>query len=89
MRIILAACLAVTVSGCATTTSSKTLQSRTAGILGVPVDGVSIADMRTDSSSTYYVATVNGRRYACVAEGGAVKALSFGLTNPPTCRRTD
>lgn len=89
MRMILAACLAMTVTGCATTTWSKTLQSRTAGILGVPVDGVSIGDMRTDSSSTYYTATVNGHRYACVAEGGALKVFQLGMTNPPTCRRAN
>lgn len=89
MRIILVAGLVLAVTGCATTTSSKTLQSRTAGILGVPIEGVSIGDMRTDSSSTYYTATVNGHRYACVAEGGALKVFQLGMTNPPTCRRAN
>lgn len=72
-------------SGCAS--SITTLQTRSAGVIGVPPDEVRISDMRTDSSSTYYIATVGKSSYACVAEGGTLKFLQLGMTNPPNCTK--
>ena len=83
-HVALVATMALAISGCATS-SPMTLQKRTAGILGYPVNQVSVSDMRTDSSATYYIATVNGKRYACAAEGGMSKILQLGMTNPPVC----
>jgi len=72
-------------SGCAS--SVATLQSRSAGVIGVPPEQVQISDMRTDSSSTYCIATVGNSSYVCVAEGGTVKFMQLGMTNPPSCTK--
>lgn len=75
----------VGLAGCAS--SPATLQSRAAGVIGVPPDRVQISDVRTDSSSTYYIATVGKASYACVAEGGTLKFMQLGMTNPPSCTK--
>lgn len=71
----------------ACTSSMATLQSRSAGVIGVPPEQVQISDMRTDSSSTYYIATVGKSSYACLAEGGTLKFMQMGMTNPPSCTK--
>ena len=71
----------------ACTSSMATLQRRSAGVIGVPPEQVQISDMRTDSSSTYYIATVGKSSYACLAEGGTLKFMQMGMTNPPSCTK--
>lgn len=88
-RVCVAGLMIAATTACSSSTSPKTLQSRTAGVLGVGVEQVTLSNMRTDKSGTYYTATANGKRYACVAEGGMVKIMQLGMTNPPTCKRAD
>ena len=70
-------------SGCASTLlPPERLASETAGSLGVPASQISISNVRTEGTNTYYIArTKAGKKYACVINGG--NALTLGLVNPP------
>jgi hypothetical protein len=74
-------------AGCATT--SDDLRSKTAGVLGYAPDDVTISNMRSDATTTYYVAKTPKGEYACSAESGATKVFQLGLTNPPTCMKKE
>ena len=69
-------------AGCATT--AEDLRSKTAGVLGYAPGQVTISNMRSDATTTYYVATTPKGEYACSAESGVAKAFQLGMTNPPT-----
>jgi hypothetical protein len=70
-------------SGCASTfLPPERLASETAGVIGVPPSQITISDVRTEGTNTYYIArTKAGKKYACVINGG--NALTLGLVNPP------
>ena len=70
-------------SGCASTfLPPERLASETAGSLGVSASQISISNVRTEGTNTYYIArTKAGKKYACVINGG--NALTLGLVNPP------
>jgi len=71
--------------GCATTETG--LRNRTAGVLGYAPEEITISNMRSDATNTYYTVTTPKGEYACSAESGVQKALQLGLTNPPTCNK--
>jgi len=84
---LMAACLVVLVglSGCANSISG--LRNRTSGVLGFSPDKVTITNVRSDSSTTYYIAKTPKGNYACTTAGGVLKAFQMGFTNPPTCNK--
>jgi hypothetical protein len=66
--------------------SDERIKSNTAGVLGVPVNQLTISDRRTEVTNTYYIATTSsGARFACTINGGTV--LAAGMVNTPTCNR--
>ena len=82
-RILLVSIAIALCSGCASTfLPPERLASETAGSLGVPASQISISNVRTEGTNTYYIArTKAGKKYACVINGG--NALTLGLVNPP------
>ena len=82
-RILLVSIALALFSGCASTfLPPERLASETAGSLGVPASQISISNVRTEGTNTYYIArTKAGKKYACVINGG--NALTLGLVNPP------
>jgi hypothetical protein len=82
-RILLVSIAIALFSGCASTfLPPERLASETAGSLGVPASQISISNVRTEGTNTYYIArTKAGKKYACVINGG--NALTLGLVNPP------
>lgn len=71
--------------GCATTEAG--LRDKTAGVLGYAPEQITISNMRSDESNTYYTVTTPKGEFACTAESGVVKALQLGLINPPICNK--
>jgi hypothetical protein len=74
-------------AGCATT--AEDLRSKTADVLGYAPSDVTISDMRSDATTTYYVAKTPKGEYACSTESGATRAPQLGLIHPPTCRKKE
>ena len=66
--------------------TDERIRSEVGGALGVRAEEVTIVDRRTEGTNTYVnVKTANRQNHACVINGGNM--LSFGMTNPPVCRR--
>jgi hypothetical protein len=64
--------------------SDGRIADNTASIIGADPSTVTISGRHGDATNTYYMATLtNGKRYACVINGGG--ALALGMVNPPTC----
>ena len=66
--------------------TDERIRSEVGGALGVRAEEVTIVDRRTEGTNTYVnVKTANRQSHACIINGGNM--LSFGMTNPPVCRR--
>jgi uncharacterized protein YceK len=78
--------LVLTVSGCTETImSNERIQSTTAAYFGVNAEAVTIKNRRTESFTTYYMASLAKKgTYNCVLDGSI---LTMGLTNPPVCSK--
>ena len=82
----------ISLGGCGSIASStnslsdERLKSEAAGALGLSPGELSLLNRRTESTNTYYaVKARDGKEYNCVINGGNL--LSFGMTNPPNCKR--
>ncbi len=88
MRIFLAVLyFALSIGLVACATSMDALRTRTARVLGFSPEEVRITNVMSDASNTYYLAKTPDGEYACTAESGVQKAMQFGLTNPPICKK--
>jgi len=70
-------------------TSENSLRDKSAGVLGYAPNDVTITSLRSDATTTYYVAKTPKGDYACTAESGVVQGLQLGLTNPPICNKKE
>jgi hypothetical protein len=87
-KLVLSAALLAGVAGCQTIKPSEdTLKQRTEFILNTKVSNV--ADVRSDSTITYYTATTAKGRYECqMPSGGIVAVAGMGLYEPtPSCMK--
>ncbi|MDR7152962.1 hypothetical protein J2W49_004941 [Hydrogenophaga palleronii] len=82
----------VSLGGCGSIASSTNslsddrLKSEAAGSLGLSPGELSLLNRRTEGTNTFYaVKGRDGKEYNCVLNGGNL--LSFGMTNPPSCKR--
>ncbi|BAN54447.1 MULTISPECIES: hypothetical protein [Pseudomonas] len=88
LKLVLSAALLAGVAGCQTIKPSEdTLKQRTEFILNTKVSNV--ADVRSDSTITYYTATTAKGRYECqMPSGGIVAVAGMGLYEPtPSCMK--
>jgi len=88
LKLLLSAALLAGVAGCQTIKPSEdTLKQRTEFILNTKVSNV--ADVRSDSTITYYTATTAKGRYECQMPSGGIVALAgMGLYEPtPSCMK--
>ncbi|MFP3371760.1 MULTISPECIES: hypothetical protein [unclassified Pseudomonas] len=88
LKLVLSAALLAGVAGCQTIKPSEdTLKQRTEFILNTKVSNV--ADVRSDSTITYYTATTAKGRYECQMPSGGIVALAgMGLYEPtPSCMK--
>ncbi|EPJ8757344.1 hypothetical protein SBH91_004509 [Pseudomonas putida] len=88
LKLVLSAALLAGVAGCQTIKPSEdTLKQRTEFILNTKVSNV--ADVRSDSTITYYAATTAKGRYECqMPSGGIVAVAGMGLYEPtPSCMK--
>jgi len=88
LKLVLSAALLAGVAGCQTIKPSEdTLKQRTEFILNTKVSNV--ADVRSDSTITYYTATTAKGRYECqMPSGGIVASAGMGLYEPtPSCMK--
>ncbi|MES3707222.1 hypothetical protein QC590_03130 [Pseudomonas putida] len=88
LKLLLSAALLAGVAGCQTIKPSEdTLKQRTEFILNTKVSNV--ADVRSDSTITYYTATTAKGRYECqMPSGGIVAVAGMGLYEPtPSCMK--
>ncbi|WP_258911894.1 hypothetical protein [Pseudomonas putida] len=88
LKLVLSAALLAGVAGCQTIKPSEdTLKQRTEFILNTKVSNV--ADVRRDSTITYYTATTAKGRYECqMPSGGIVAVAGMGLYEPtPSCMK--
>jgi len=69
--------------GCATTEAE--LRTQTAAVLGYAPADITLSNVRTNSTNTFYKATTPQGQYACAAETGMAKVIALGLTSPPSC----
>jgi hypothetical protein len=79
-------------SGCGSIASSTNslsddrLKTEAAGSIGLSPGDLSLLNRRTEGTNTFYaVKARDGKEYNCVINGGNL--LSFGMTNPPNCKR--
>ncbi|WEK28459.1 MAG: hypothetical protein P0Y58_16250 [Candidatus Pseudomonas phytovorans] len=87
-KFALSAALLVGVTGCQTIKPSEdTLKQRTEFVLNTKVSKV--ADVRNDSTITYYTATTAKGQYECqMPSGGIVAVAGMGLYEPtPSCMK--
>ena len=87
-KLVLSAALLVGVAGCQTINPSEdTLKQRTEFVLNTKVSKV--ADVRNDSTITYYTATTAKGQYECQMPSGALVAVGgMGLYQPtPSCMK--
>jgi hypothetical protein len=82
----------ISLGGCGSIASStnslsdERLKSEAAGAIGLSPDALSLLNRRTEGTNTYYaVKARDGKEYDCIINGGNL--LSFGMTNPPSCKR--
>lgn len=88
LKLVLSAALLAGVAGCQTIKPFEdTLKQRTEFILNTKVSNV--ADVRSDSTITYYTATTAKGRYECqMPSGGIVAVAGMGLYEPtPSCMK--
>lgn len=88
LKLVLSAALLAGVAGCQTIKPSEdTLKQRTEFILNTKVSNV--ADVRSDSTITYYTATTAKGRYECqMPSGGIVAVAGMGLYElTPSCMK--
>ncbi|WP_434513684.1 hypothetical protein AB6Q56_13750 [Dechloromonas sp. ARDL1] len=68
------------------TLSDEKIKSQTGGTLGYAPDALTIVSRRTEGTNTYVELRANDKKvFNCVINGG--NALSFGMTNPPSCAK--
>ncbi|MFK0094879.1 hypothetical protein [Pseudomonas sp. NPDC090592] len=87
-KLVLSTALLLGMAGCQTIKPSEdTLKQRTEFILNTKVSKV--ADVRNDSTITYYTATTAKGQYECqMPSGGIVAVAGMGLYEPtPTCMK--
>ena len=70
-------------------TNENSLRDRSAGVLGYAPSDVTITGLRSDNTTTYYIAKTPKAEYACTTEGGVIQGLQLGLTNPPICNKKE
>lgn len=74
------------IAGSTNSLSDERLKSEAAGALGLSPGELALLNRRTEGTNTFYaVKARNGREYNCIINGGNL--LSFGMTNPPSCKR--
>ncbi|MFJ2982850.1 MULTISPECIES: hypothetical protein [unclassified Pseudomonas] len=86
LKLLLSAAVLVGVAGCQTINpSNDTLKERAEFALNTPVSKV--ANVRSDSTITYYTATTAKGEYNCQIPSGAIVAVGgMGLYQPtPSC----
>jgi hypothetical protein len=89
-RICIALLAAIALSGC-NAIASKTnmlsdekILSISAGALGYQPSDLKIVSRRVDGTNTYVnLEAANKKQFTCIINGG--NALTFGMTNPPSC----
>ena len=69
--------------GCATTEAE--LRTQTAAVLGYAPADITLSNIRSTGTNTFYIATTPKGHYACAAETGMAKVIALGLTSPPSC----
>lgn len=69
------------------TLSDEKVLSQSAGALGYAPSELKLVSRRTEGTNTYaqLVGIKDKQEYTCIINGG--NALSFGMTNPPSCGR--
>ncbi|WP_060483399.1 hypothetical protein [Pseudomonas sp. NBRC 111119] len=85
-KLIISAAILVGVAGCQTVKpSEETLKQRTELVLNTKVSR--IADVRNDSTITYYTAATGKGRFECqIPSGGLVAVAGMGIYQPsPSC----
>lgn len=89
-KVIIAAALSVTLSGCAMVAEKSTMisddrvKSQASGALGYPVSDIELVSRRTEGTNTFVVVRAKDRKeFACTLNGGNI--LTMGMVNPPTC----
>lgn len=82
----------VVLSGCGSIASSTNslsddrLKTEAAGSIGVSPGELALLNRRTEGTNTFFaVKSRDGKEYNCIINGGNL--LSFGMTNPPSCKR--
>ena len=72
--------------GCATTEAG--LRTETAEVLGYSPAEITLSNMRSNATNTFYIVTTPEGQYACAAETGMANVIALGLTSPPSCYKT-